>query len=86
MESTRYTLHTALKEREFEDLCKRCGACCGAQDDPCSNLVEQDGTYFCRAYTGRLGPQRTVSGKEFNCVPIRTHIAQGSLRAGCAYR
>ncbi|MBD3425920.1 MAG: hypothetical protein GF409_01660 [Candidatus Omnitrophica bacterium] len=87
MDSATYLKYTSLKEREFESLCKRCGRCCGASDDPCANLVRvASGEYFCRDYNNRLGPQRTVSGKEFNCVSIREHIGAGTLRHGCAYR
>lgn len=88
MDSKKYLKYTSLKESEFEAVCKKCGQCCGALDDPCRNLVKLPGggTYFCRDYMNRLGPQKTVSGKEFNCVSIRTHIGQGTLRAGCAYR
>jgi uncharacterized cysteine cluster protein YcgN (CxxCxxCC family) len=87
MESKPY--HEKLKEEEraFENICKRCGACCGAFDDPCANLMKLDnGTYTCRDYKNRLGPQITVSGNMFTCVSIREHIKAGSLRPCCAYR
>ena len=76
------------KDDEFEAICKRCGACCGAFDDSCSNLERlEDGKYSCKDYANRLGPQVTVSGNNgFNCVSIREHIKAGSLRACCAYR
>lgn len=59
--------------KRYEGLCVRCGECCGADgDDPCANLAKdaQDKCY-CKAYENRLGPQKTISGKSFNCVPIR---------------
>lgn len=61
------------QQKEFEKLCKRCGACCGAFDgDPCEHLMRsEDGTYFCKVYEDRLGLHKTVSGNEFKCVPIR---------------
>ncbi len=72
---------------DFEALCKRCGACCGAYDDPCRNLIRsRDGkNWECRSYLNRFGPQKTVSGAEFNCVSIREHISRGTLRPGCGY-
>ena len=76
------------KDEAFEAICKRCGACCGAFDDPCSNLVKlETGKYACKDYDNRLGPQVTVSGNNgFTCVSIREHIKAGSLRSCCAYR
>ena len=74
-------------ESRFESVCKRCGLCCGADSDPCCNLVKlEDGTHFCDDYENRLGPQKTVSGKTFNCVSIREHITNDTLRIECAYR
>lgn len=56
----------------WEGMCGRCGACCGLKGDPCVNLFKaDDGKYACRVYENRLGMQRTVSGKEFRCIPIR---------------
>lgn len=75
------------KDSTFESLCTRCGECCGALDDPCAKLEpSEDGGYRCKAYDDRLGPQKTVSGASFNCVPIRQHIADATLRANCSYR
>ncbi|MFA4982331.1 MAG: hypothetical protein WC592_07700 [Candidatus Omnitrophota bacterium] len=69
-----------------ESLCKRCGECCGASNDPCANLIkEESGRYACRVYDNRLGPQKTVSGRGFTCVPIRDNIARGFRIPGCAY-
>ena len=86
MDEKRYKNYFRNREKKFESVCVRCGKCCGALDDPCRNLIKTaDGTYFCKDYENRLGPQRTVSGKVFNCVSIREHIAKGTLRPDCAY-
>jgi hypothetical protein len=85
-EDRKYEDYLSAAEAEFEAICSRCGACCGAFDDPCSNLYKSnDGKYLCKSYSARLGPQVTVSGHPFNCVPIRQHIAAATLRPGCAY-
>lgn len=79
------------KQREmlsdYESICLCCGACCGVVGaDPCENLAKgQDGKYFCRVYEHRLGKQKTVSGKEFNCVPIRDVLRFGPVYPGCGY-
>ncbi|MDD5731228.1 MAG: hypothetical protein PHN57_08925 [Candidatus Omnitrophica bacterium] len=73
MEELRYLLKQEEQAKEHEALCRRCGACCGAFDgDPCLNL-SRDGNdkYYCLKYDTRLGRQQTVSGRTFNCVPIR---------------
>ncbi len=71
---------------EFEALCKRCGKCCGIEQDPCSNLViSPDGRYTCKIYEDRLGPQKTVSGKAFTCVPINEVINKGMPHSSCGY-
>ena len=83
----RYDKYLEGKEKKFETLCKRCGDCCGANDDPCQHLVKlDDATFFCKDYSRRLREQRTVTGKTFYCVPIREHIVKDTLRPGCAYR
>ncbi|MFA5362698.1 MAG: hypothetical protein WC335_05560 [Candidatus Omnitrophota bacterium] len=74
---------------EYESLCRRCGACCGAFDgDPCANLRKSadNNGYFCKVYDTRLGPQKTVSGKPFTCVLIRENLKKSSLPfPGCPY-
>ena len=87
MDSGKYSEHLQIKDRDFESICTRCGDCCGANDDPCRNLVrlERD-KYYCKNYDKRFGSQKTISGKAFSCVSIREHIAKGTLRPGCAYR
>jgi hypothetical protein len=63
------------KEVEWEDLCIRCGGCCGAFDDPCKHLKkERGGSYFCNIYASRLGVRQTVGGEIFNCVPVKEII------------
>ena len=71
----------------YESLCRRCGACCGAaSSDPCAKLdKDKDGKYYCRDYSARIGMQRTISGKEFTCVPIRDVLVHGTPNEGCGY-
>ncbi|MBF0486404.1 MAG: hypothetical protein HQL16_07825 [Candidatus Omnitrophica bacterium] len=72
MDNHSYEVWLASKERDAESLCRHCGACCGAKEDPCEHLVFlSDGKSSCRVYPNRLGPQRTVSGKAMTCIPIR---------------
>jgi len=86
MDDIKYQKHILKQEEEFEAVCSRCGGCCGAFDDPCSNLDKSEtGQYFCKDYSSRLGPQRTVLGSSFTCVSIQRHIEKDTLRAGCAY-
>jgi len=88
MDNERYQRYQQGKFEYFEHVCSHCGECCGSQDgDPCENLRRDSvtGRYFCSVYDTRLGPQKTVSGRFFNCVPIRDIIRQGLLRPGCAY-
>ncbi len=86
MDSKTYDRYLKEKDEMFEVICRCCGDCCGANDDPCRNLVRlDDGTFVCEDYENRLGSQKTVSGKEFNCVFIREHIVNNSLRENCAY-
>ncbi|MDD5347958.1 MAG: hypothetical protein PHT59_05030, partial [Candidatus Omnitrophica bacterium] len=60
------------KEQEWEACCTRCGACCGAFEDPCVHLgTDAQGNRFCRIYAERLGPQHSIGGRHFVCVPIR---------------
>ncbi len=87
MEEHKYSDHATQQEKAFEAICKRCGECCGALDNPCRNLRKQaDGKYVCAEYESRLGSQKTMSGFIFKCVSIREHIKNDTLRPGCAYR
>ena len=87
-ENIRYENYHALALERFESACRRCGECCGSLDgDPCVNLGKNsDGTCYCKDYENRLGPQRTRSGKIFECVPIRQIMKEGHLRPNCSYR
>ena len=74
-EEEKYRLSQTQKEQEWENLCLRCGACCGAFEDPCKNLHQgADGKYFCGVYSRRYGAHETVGGKKFRCMPIRDII------------
>jgi len=70
-----------------EELCTRCGICCGSSDGhPCERLrLLKDGTYTCEVYQDRLGKHRTVDGEEFICVPIRFVIEHNGGYADCRY-
>jgi len=71
---------------KYDSICNCCGECCGANNDPCANLIrKEDGKYNCKVYNNRLGPQETVSGKLFTCVPIRDNIKRGFCSPSCAY-
>ena len=82
----RYNEWMTVKAREWEERCVRCGACCGAWDDPCENLRRDPAAgSYCTVYERRFGKWSTVSGKEFTCVPIREKIAQGHSWPGDEY-
>lgn len=72
---------------KYEALCHRCGNCCGVRDgDPCVNLAkDSQNKYYCKNYHQRLGGQVTVSGKKFNCVPIRDLAKFDAPYPDCAY-
>ncbi len=84
-----YSQYMEEQEARWEGLCRRCGACCGVFEDPCEHLLRSNtaGEYYCDIYGTRFGLRRTVSGKEFNCVPLRgilhKHWAADHL---CAYK
>ena len=89
-EIDRYKEWMANKAAEWEAKCTRCGACCGAWDDPCENLIKDaNGRFFCAVYERRFGQWHTVSGKELTCVPVREKITQGHSWPGdehCGYK
>jgi len=61
-----------LKEKEWESLCKRCGGCCGAYDDPCRHLKKRiRGEFYCQIYNRRFGTHTTLDGEEFECVFVK---------------
>lgn len=65
----------AAQERDWEKKCLRCGACCGAYEDPCRELEKDgEGKYSCRIYSRRYGARETVGGKKFRCMPLRDII------------
>lgn len=67
-----YQEYLESKEKRYEFLCRHCGACCGAYDDPCKHLKKDHrGVYFCDIYSTRFGLRETVGGEKFFCVPIR---------------
>ena len=84
-----YERYLETKQKEYEDLCIRCGACCGVDEkDPCVKLVRQDdGRYRCSDYENRFGMQKTIKGNEFKCVTLR-RIYGGSWAGSwkCAYK
>jgi len=88
MDSQKYIKYSKTEEEKFEAVCKRCGECCGALDDPCRNLVKNktNDQWFCKDYKDRYKQQKTISGNSFTCVSIREHMRNGSLRLNCAYR
>jgi uncharacterized cysteine cluster protein YcgN (CxxCxxCC family) len=88
MSETEYEDYFARKEAEWESLCKRCGGCCGAYDDPCKHLRKSScGTYYCAIYEKRFGERQALSGEKFDCVPVKdilhTHWKNDHL---CAYK
>jgi len=85
----RYRHLQASRAQAWEHRCRMCGACCGSiEGDPCECLEKkEDGTYACRVYETRFGEHRTLKGRVFNCVPIRTILSKswpGDAR--CAYK
>ncbi|NQU95783.1 MAG: hypothetical protein HQ549_06145 [Candidatus Omnitrophica bacterium] len=87
MDSVKYDTLQEENLLRFESVCMRCGRCCGSKDgDPCAKLrTNSDRRYYCEIYRDRLGPQKTVSGRVFNCVPIREMAKYGYARPDCAY-
>jgi len=85
----RTEISASSMEEEFEAVCIRCGACCGAYDgDPCEHLrPKADGSYFCVCYEKRAGVHHTIYGTEMDCVSIREVLHEqwvGDER--CAYK
>ncbi|MCK9594994.1 MAG: hypothetical protein PHH68_03365 [Candidatus Omnitrophica bacterium] len=67
-----YEKYMITREKDWEALCLRCGACCGAFEDPCEHLLKgADGKFYCGTYESRLGEHKSRAGHPFNCVPIR---------------
>ena len=80
-----YNQYQKKQEADWEDLCKRCGACCGvAEGDPCQHIIQtSDGKYGCQIYHNRFGEHKTKSGKIFKCVPIREILNKSWVGDGC---
>ncbi len=86
MDTKSYEKYLKEESVKYESLCLRCGECCGINNDPCANLIiEEGGRCACRVYESRLGPQKTVSGKGFTCVPIKENIRRGDCDPNCVY-
>ena len=83
-----YTLYQEEAFNKHENICRRCGECCGASDgDPCMNLSKDNsGKYYCKEYENRFRLQKTESGKTFHCIPINELINNTSARINCSYR
>lgn len=75
------------KEIEWEGLCRNCGACCGAFDDPCEHLIMTDQGSRCAIYEFRFGHHKTISGDDLKCVPIRNILHENWIGSeGCTYK
>ncbi|MFA6281402.1 MAG: hypothetical protein WCY05_02735 [Candidatus Omnitrophota bacterium] len=62
----------ATEGNHWEAICRRCGGCCGAFDDPCQHLKkDSNNLYICEIYLNRLGTRKTIRGENFNCVSIK---------------
>lgn len=86
MSAMDYAKYQDEKLDEHEALCKRCGACCGAGNDPCTDLrKDKDGRYYCKSYDNRIGQHLTVSGKQFTCIPIRDVLLYAPPSLDCGY-
>ncbi|NQT95829.1 MAG: hypothetical protein HQ572_05205 [Candidatus Omnitrophica bacterium] len=86
MKGLGYQDYLQFKDTEFEEICKRCGACCGVDNDPCVNLMQLgDNKYVCRDYKNRIGVHLTAGGNKFHCIPIRVLLKQSACPPGCAY-
>jgi uncharacterized cysteine cluster protein YcgN (CxxCxxCC family) len=70
---------------EWESLCGRCGNCCGlGEGDPCEHLrCDASGKYLCSIYEHRFGLRKSISGREFMCVPIRNILHQSWAGDSC---
>ena len=81
-----YQKYLYIKEQEFENLCIKCGICCGITEDPCSKLAKnKDETYYCTNYENRLGPQYTIGSNSFNCITIKEIFKKHHGFIKCGY-
>ncbi len=70
-----YARWLSARQGDWESLCRHCGACCGALEDPCQHLfMTPEGRSCCLVYPARIGPHRTVAGKLFTCVHVRQKL------------
>jgi len=84
-----YISYQENKLKQFESMCARCGSCCGVADnDPCQHLIlDKDSKYLCNIYEKRFGLQKSKSGREFLCVPIRSILLKSWFCSWkCAYK
>lgn len=86
MDEAAYLRKQEEDEARYEALCRRCAACCGALDgDLCEELKKNEsGEYFCSVYDHRIGMHKTISGKQFACVPIR-YLRPNLPLSSCVY-
>ena len=85
----RYDILQKKQQVDWENTCKNCGACCGVvEGDACENLLcLENGSYTCKVYENRFGFHKTLSGRSFKCVPIRTILHKSwPGDENCAYK
>lgn len=67
-----YQAHLKKRSQQWEELCIRCGGCCGAYDDPCRHLKkDKELNFYCSIYDRRLGARKTVANDDFDCVFVK---------------
>ena len=83
-----YQEYRKKQEQDWEAVCTRCGACCGAYEDPCKHLITaSDGKYTCEIYQERFGERETTGGKKFKCVHISKILSRNWFNDRfCAYK
>ncbi len=88
-----YSSRQTKQFNKYEMTCKRCGACCGADDgDPCEHLksfrsINNDLKYYCSIYSRRSGIHKTINGTVISCVPIRAkRFETWPGRENCGYK
>ncbi len=67
-----YETYFSEHQRQWEDMCRRCGGCCGAYEDPCQHLKRDGrGAFYCEIYATRFGERLSLKGEKFDCVPVK---------------